>query len=188
MQCLFKPLQPRDILFLLSPIPKFTTTYPPSPSPTPHPQILRPAAETSPLLPLHLQLQRQLYLYVNPIPRQTPASKPAPPPPPPAPTLRKGGLLSPTPTHHPHILAAMAPLPAAKPAEPVERLPMPSRNPLPLSAGQETQVRDLYFARVRALCGAEIKGSSSLLLVFVPASVCWGSMVQLRGGCSCAHC
>ncbi|OBT72829.1 hypothetical protein VF21_08322 [Pseudogymnoascus sp. 05NY08] len=51
----------------------------------------------------------------------------------------------------------MAPLPTAEPAEPVERLPMPSRNPLPLSAGQETQVRDLYFARVRALCAAEIK-------------------------------
>ncbi|OBT56202.1 hypothetical protein VE04_02876 [Pseudogymnoascus sp. 24MN13] len=60
----------------------------------------------------------------------------------------------------------MAPLPAAEPAEPVERLPMPSRNPLPLSAGQETQVRDLYFARVRALCAAEIKGS-----FFAPATV-----------------
>lgn len=50
---------------------------------------------------------------------------------------------------------------------------MPSRNPLPLSAGQETQVRDLYFARVRALCAAEIKGSSPLLLFLLPSLVCW---------------
>ena len=54
----------------------------------------------------------------------------------------------------------MAPLPATPnaDAEPIERLPMPSKNPLPLSAGQETQVRELYFARVRALCAVEIKG------------------------------
>jgi hypothetical protein len=38
-------------------------------------------------------------------------------------------------------------------------LPMPSRNPLPLSASQEAQVRDLYYARVRNKCRAEIKGS-----------------------------
>ena len=34
---------------------------------------------------------------------------------------------------------------------------MPSRNPLPLSAGQEAQVRELYHARVRGYCAAEIK-------------------------------
>jgi COX assembly mitochondrial protein 1 len=35
---------------------------------------------------------------------------------------------------------------------------MPSRNPLPLSASQEAQVRDVYHARVRRLCDPEIKG------------------------------
>ncbi|PKS12815.1 hypothetical protein jhhlp_001027 [Lomentospora prolificans] len=38
-----------------------------------------------------------------------------------------------------------------------ERLPMPSRNPLPLSASQEAQVRDIYYARVRSHCAPEIK-------------------------------
>lgn len=41
--------------------------------------------------------------------------------------------------------------------EDVPLLPMPSKNPLPLSAGQEAQVRELYHARVRAYCAAEIK-------------------------------
>ncbi|CAK7568316.1 MAG: hypothetical protein SEPTF4163_006303 [Sporothrix epigloea] len=36
-------------------------------------------------------------------------------------------------------------------------LPMPSHNPLPLSASQEAQVRDLYYERVRQKCHAEIK-------------------------------
>ena len=40
---------------------------------------------------------------------------------------------------------------------PPPRLPMPSRNPLPLSSGQEAQVRELYHARVRGYCAAEIK-------------------------------
>jgi len=40
---------------------------------------------------------------------------------------------------------------------PPPRLPVPSRNPLPLSAGQEAQVRELYHARVRGHCAAEIK-------------------------------
>src|SRR5579871_4665153 len=39
------------------------------------------------------------------------------------------------------------------------RLPMPSRNPLPLSAAQEAQVRELYHTRVRNYCSTEIKGS-----------------------------
>ncbi|CAI4218640.1 unnamed protein product [Parascedosporium putredinis] len=39
-----------------------------------------------------------------------------------------------------------------------ERLPMPSRNPLPLSATQEAQVRDIYYTRVRNHCAPEIKG------------------------------
>lgn len=39
-----------------------------------------------------------------------------------------------------------------------ERLGVPSRNPLPLSASQEAQVRDLFYARVRQQCADEIKG------------------------------
>ncbi|KAI9794031.1 MAG: hypothetical protein M1816_006656 [Peltula sp. TS41687] len=35
--------------------------------------------------------------------------------------------------------------------------PLKTRNPLPLSAAQEQQVRELYYARVRGYCAAEIK-------------------------------
>ncbi|KAK4188502.1 hypothetical protein QBC35DRAFT_357817, partial [Podospora australis] len=35
--------------------------------------------------------------------------------------------------------------------------PIPSRNPLPLSASQEAQVRDIFHARVRKRCTDEIK-------------------------------
>lgn len=38
------------------------------------------------------------------------------------------------------------------------KLPMPSRNPIPLSASQEAQVREVFYARVRRLCQPEIKG------------------------------
>ncbi|KAF2972528.1 hypothetical protein GQX73_g1168 [Xylaria multiplex] len=38
-----------------------------------------------------------------------------------------------------------------------ERLPIPSRNPLPLSASQEAQVREVFNARVRAHCADDIK-------------------------------
>ena len=37
-------------------------------------------------------------------------------------------------------------------------LPLPSRNPLPLSAAQEAQVRELYYKRVRTYCADEIRG------------------------------
>lgn len=53
-------------------------------------------------------------------------------------------------------MATMAPL--APEIEDPPRLPMPSRNPLPLSAAQEAQVREVYHARVRAYCADEIKG------------------------------
>lgn len=46
-----------------------------------------------------------------------------------------------------------------KPSAPAERLGVPSRNPLPLSASQEAQVRDIYYARVRKNCTDEIKGT-----------------------------
>ena len=42
---------------------------------------------------------------------------------------------------------------------PQGRLGVPSRNPLPLSASQESQVRDIYYARVRKNCAEEIKGT-----------------------------
>ncbi|KAK3498260.1 cytochrome c oxidase biogenesis protein Cmc1 like-domain-containing protein [Neurospora crassa] len=46
----------------------------------------------------------------------------------------------------------------------VERLPMPSRNPLPLSASQEAQVRDIFYARVRRQCTEEIKAFAECAL------------------------
>ncbi|KAK0630094.1 cytochrome c oxidase biogenesis protein Cmc1 like-domain-containing protein [Bombardia bombarda] len=45
-----------------------------------------------------------------------------------------------------------------------ERLPMPSRNPLPLSASQEAQIRDIYYARVRSFCTDEIKAFAACAL------------------------
>jgi COX assembly mitochondrial protein 1 len=59
-------------------------------------------------------------------------------------------------------MEAMAPSRAAETEEEVPRLPMPSRNPLPLSSSQEAQVREVYHARVRSYCAAEIKSWSSL--------------------------
>ncbi|KAL2021414.1 hypothetical protein VTK56DRAFT_7167 [Thermocarpiscus australiensis] len=50
-------------------------------------------------------------------------------------------------------MAAMA----AEGGNQAERLPVPSRNPLPLSASQEAQVRDIFYARVRRKCADEIK-------------------------------
>ncbi|MCJ1388502.1 hypothetical protein MMC18_001349 [Xylographa bjoerkii] len=43
-------------------------------------------------------------------------------------------------------------------------LPLPSRNPLPLSAGQEQQVRDLYYKRVRGYCANEIRDFAACAL------------------------
>ncbi|CAJ2500677.1 Uu.00g035300.m01.CDS01 [Anthostomella pinea] len=45
----------------------------------------------------------------------------------------------------------------SRPGASEENLPMPSRNPLPLSASQEAQVREVFNARVRNLCADEIK-------------------------------
>lgn len=38
----------------------------------------------------------------------------------------------------------------------------PSRNPLPLSASQEGQVRELYYKRVRQKCADEVRGERAL--------------------------
>lgn len=66
--------------------------------------------------------------------------------------------------HSPPDTAAMAAPPPIPPPKTggeisVEDKPsIPSRNPLPLSASQEAQVRDIYYARVRSACADEIKG------------------------------
>ena len=44
----------------------------------------------------------------------------------------------------------------ADPTSP-DQIPLQTRNPIPLSAGQEAQVRDMYYARVRGYCAEEIK-------------------------------
>src|SRR5436305_3326117 len=59
-------------------------------------------------------------------------------------------------------MTPMVPSPANSADEETPRLPMPSRNPLPLSATQEMQVRDLYYARVRGYCADEIRGETFL--------------------------
>ncbi|KAF8860052.1 hypothetical protein BDZ45DRAFT_649161 [Acephala macrosclerotiorum] len=59
-------------------------------------------------------------------------------------------------------MAAMVPPPGKE--EDVPLLPMPSRNPLPLSSAQEAQVRELYHARVRGYCAAEIKAFADCAL------------------------
>ncbi|KAM0264506.1 hypothetical protein ACHAQJ_000697 [Trichoderma viride] len=53
---------------------------------------------------------------------------------------------------------------AESPNLPQERLGVPSRNPLPLSASQESQVRDIYYARVRKQCAEEIKAFANCAL------------------------
>jgi COX assembly protein 1 len=63
-------------------------------------------------------------------------------------------------------MAAMARPPVE--VEEAPRLPMPSRNPLPLSAGQEAQVRELYHSRVRGYCAAEIKRLYASYMIFIP--------------------
>lgn len=64
---------------------------------------------------------------------------------------------------HPNYMAAMATGEGSS-SDSAERLPMPSRNPLPLSASQEAQVRDIFYDRVRQQCADEIKGTLMLLL------------------------
>ncbi|KAJ4295928.1 hypothetical protein N0V88_004630 [Collariella sp. IMI 366227] len=58
--------------------------------------------------------------------------------------------------------------------EEAARLPMPSRNPLPLSASQEAQVRDIFYARVRRKCADEIKAFADCAMgrTFTAGFVC----------------
>ncbi|KAF2140044.1 uncharacterized protein K452DRAFT_320116 [Aplosporella prunicola CBS 121167] len=53
--------------------------------------------------------------------------------------------------------------PSSTAAKDVPRDPVP-RNPIPLSAGQEQQVRDLYYKRVRTYCADEIRDFASCAL------------------------
>ncbi|KAJ4151139.1 hypothetical protein LMH87_011854 [Akanthomyces muscarius] len=62
------------------------------------------------------------------------------------------------------MAAAMAGQASDVPTPPPERLGVPSRNPLPLSASQESQVRDIYYARVRKQCADEIKAFAACAL------------------------
>jgi len=70
----------------------------------------------------------------------------------------------------------MAPSPLGQPAP---QLPSPAplepnlRNPLPLSAAQEAQVRDLYYKKVRKICDDVIKGTEPV------TNRCLGSTANL---------
>ncbi|KAL4724802.1 hypothetical protein ACLX1H_008248 [Fusarium chlamydosporum] len=58
-------------------------------------------------------------------------------------------------------MAAMA---TQNPPVPQEKLGVPSRNPLPLSASQEAQVRDIFYQKVRKECADEIKAFAACAL------------------------
>ncbi|KAI9682273.1 MAG: hypothetical protein M1817_000327 [Caeruleum heppii] len=61
-------------------------------------------------------------------------------------------------------MASASPQATSSEPSPSSRLPMPSRNPLPLSNSQEQQVRDLYYKRVRGYCADEIKSFATCAL------------------------
>ncbi|KAG8668417.1 hypothetical protein FPOAC2_07702 [Fusarium poae] len=52
----------------------------------------------------------------------------------------------------------------SNPPMPQEKLGVPSRNPLPLSASQEAQVRDIFYQKVRKECADEIKAFAACAL------------------------
>ncbi|TWU76253.1 hypothetical protein ED733_004946 [Metarhizium rileyi] len=61
--------------------------------------------------------------------------------------------------------AAAASMAAEKRSVPDQRPGLvPSRNPLPLSASQESQVRDIFYARVRRQCAEEIRAFAACAL------------------------
>ncbi|KAL6859867.1 hypothetical protein ACO1O0_003891 [Amphichorda felina] len=75
-----------------------------------------------------------------------------------------------------------------KPDAPSERLGVPSRNPLPLSASQEAQVRDIYYARVRKNCTEEIKAFAACALgrTFTVSFACRAEH-RAMNGCMTRH-
>ncbi|ROT39708.1 hypothetical protein SODALDRAFT_331819 [Sodiomyces alkalinus F11] len=68
------------------------------------------------------------------------------------------------------------------------KLPVPSRNPLPLSASQEAQVRDVFYARVRRSCADEIKAFAECAMnrTFSVAFVC-RSQHRVMNACMKSH-
>ncbi|KAI5918242.1 cytochrome c oxidase biogenesis protein Cmc1 like-domain-containing protein [Camillea tinctor] len=67
-------------------------------------------------------------------------------------------------------------------------LPMPSRNPLPLSASQEAQVREVFNDRVRKLCSEEIQAFADCARnrTFSVTFACRALSRQMNG-CMAAH-
>lgn len=59
-------------------------------------------------------------------------------------------------TPHQSKMSSTTPQPDSTTTKPKYNL----RNPLPLSAAQEAEVKQLYYKRVRSLCAPEIKGES----------------------------
>ena len=51
--------------------------------------------------------------------------------------------------------------PSANPTMEASKTRMPSRNPIPLSAAQEGEVRELYHKRVRKICDDQIRGKNT---------------------------
>ncbi|KAI6784660.1 Cytochrome c oxidase biogenesis protein [Emericellopsis cladophorae] len=82
-------------------------------------------------------------------------------------------------------MAAMA---ADEPSAPSEHLGVPSRNPLPLSASQEAQVRDIFYARVRKNCNDEIKAFAACALgrTFTVSFACRAEH-RAMNGCMTRH-
>ncbi|KAK3330113.1 cytochrome c oxidase biogenesis protein Cmc1 like-domain-containing protein [Apodospora peruviana] len=68
------------------------------------------------------------------------------------------------------------------------RKAIPSRNPLPLSASQEAQVRDIFYARVRSRCQEEIKAFAECALgrTFTAPFLC-REPHRVMNGCMKAH-
>ncbi|TLD13202.1 uncharacterized protein PgNI_04239 [Pyricularia grisea] len=64
---------------------------------------------------------------------------------------------------------------------------VPSRNPLPLSASQEAQVREVYYKRVRALCAPEIKVWIRLLNKTAFADCAIGRTFSIPFACRAQH-
>lgn len=71
--------------------------------------------------------------------------------------------------------------------------PLPSQNPIPLSAAQESQVQQLYYRKVRHICQHEIRGMDgrdilllSLLLLLLLSSIHTLSIIHVLIGSGCA--
>ena len=93
--------------------------------------------------------------------------------------IKRAGLyyLAVSPATRPAPAATMAtatsPAPQSDSIPPTAAAAPVPRNPVPLSAGQEQQVRDLYYKRVRTKCADEIRGRvPSPHSQTIPAAAC----------------